>query len=151
MRRLARTLALIGLFSLGCDSKREAVARRVELRTLRGNRVELVPADGTPPYCLAFSIAQRGTVRQLTMSQEDKSVECPPGKPIGGVPYRIVPSEGKVRIFVFFSSEKLAAASIAQQISELGASPTFGVLDLRLPGKVVSDVLEYTPVDTANP
>ena len=59
MQRLARTLALLGLLSLGCDQKREGPMRHVELRTLSGNRVELVPAEGKPPYCLAFSVAER--------------------------------------------------------------------------------------------
>src|SRR4051794_38979642 len=145
-----RCLALLVTIPMfpGCDRKPAPTAHRVELREKAGNLIELLPAEGTLPYCLAFSIAERGVVRQLTMGEDDKSLACPPGKPIGNVSFRILPSEGKVRIYVFFSEEKLAAGSLAQQVTELAKSPTFSALDLRVPGKVVSDALDYTPTAT---
>ena len=52
--------------------------------------------------------------------------------------FRIPKAEGKARIFVIFSDQKLAAATVAQQINDLG-TPIFSTLDLRVPGKAVSD------------
>jgi hypothetical protein len=79
------------------------------------------------------------------MSEENESLDCPPGQPIGGASFRIPKVEGNVRIYVLFSDDKLRATSVADQMSDLAASPSFSVLDLRLPGKVVSDVLDYRP------
>jgi len=133
---------MVGAFLLGCN-KAPAPVHRVELRKLGDDRVELVPLAGAPPRCLAFTIAEKGLVRQLTMSPEKKSLDCPPGRPIGGTSFRIPPTEGKVRIYVFFSDLQLSADSVAHQVSDLSANPSFSVLDLRLPGHVVADVLEY--------
>jgi hypothetical protein len=150
MRSLARTIAFLGLLALCCESKQES-PKRVELKKVPGGLVELVPKEGADPYCLVFTISENGVTRQLTMSDEDKSIPCPPGVAIGGTPYRIPRTEGKVRIYVFFSSEKLVAGSVARQINEVGANPSFTVLDLRLPGKVTSEVLEYAPTGGASP
>jgi hypothetical protein len=49
-----------------------------------------------------------------------------------------------VRIYIIFSDQKLSASSVAQQINDLGTS-SFNTLDLRVPGKAVTDVIEYTP------
>jgi hypothetical protein len=106
--------------------------------------VELVPKEGLPPYCLAFSIAERGIIRQLTMNEEDESFDCPPGVAIASTGFRIPKAEGKARIFVIFSDQKLLASTVAAQITDLG-TPNFSTLDLRVPGKAVSDVIEYTP------
>ena len=123
IHRCLALLAAIAMFP-SCDQKPAQAAHRVELREKSANLIELVPAEGTLPYCLAFSIAERGVVRQLTMGEDDKSLDCPPGKPIGNVPFRMLPNEGTVRIYVFFSEEKLAAGSLAQQVTELAKSPT---------------------------
>jgi len=150
MRRLALLLALFVLS--GCDKAEPGKpAARVELRKLAANLVELVTAQGTPPYCLAFSVAETGVVRQLTMSPGTTSVECEPGRPIGGGPLRIPVREGKVRIHVLFSSQKLDAASVGEQMNDLAAGPGFSVLDLRLPGHVVSETIELTPEPEPRP
>jgi hypothetical protein len=91
-----------------------------------------------------YSIAERGTIRQLTMNEENESFDCPPGVAIGGTSFRIPKAEGKARIFIIFSDQKLGAATVAEQINDLG-TPNFSTLDLRVPGKAVTDVIEYTP------
>ena len=141
----ARRLAvLLGLWVIGCESRPGPVAHRVELRKSSADLVELVPKEGVPPYCLVYSIAEGGTIRQLTMNETNDSFDCPAGAPIGNTSFRIPKAEGKARIFVIFSDQRLAAATVAQQINDLG-TPNFSTLDLRVPGKAVSDVIEYTP------
>jgi len=141
----ARRLAvLLGLWLIGCESRPAAGVHRVEVRKTSNDLVELVPKEGALPFCLVYSIAEGGTIRQLTMNETNDSFDCPAGAPIGNTSFRIPKVEGKARIFVIFSDQRLAAAPVAQQINDLG-TPSFSTLDLRVPGKAVSDVIEYTP------
>jgi len=144
MNTTRRFALLFGLSLLGCENRAAPGAHRVELRQTPGELVELVPKEGSPPYCLVYSIAERGTIRQLTMNEENQSFDCSAGVAIGGTGFRIPKKEGKARIFVIFSDQKLSAATVAQQINDLG-TPNFSALDLRLPGKAVTEVIEYTP------
>jgi len=144
MTATCRLAPLFALLLFGCESRPAPAAHRVEVRQVPGEQLELVPKEGAPPYCLVYSIAERGTIRQLTMNDANESFDCPPGAPIGGTAFRIPKAEGKARIYVIFSDQKLAAASVAQQISDLG-TPNFSTLDLRVPGKAVSDIIEYAP------
>ena len=143
MRALGGFAVSLGIFLFGCDNKPASV-HHVDIRQLPGDLVELVPKEGNPPYCLAYSIAEKGTIRQLTMNDKNDSFECPAGEPIGKTTYRIPKSEGKAKIFLIFTDQKLAATTVAAQIVDLG-TPSFSALDLRVPGKAVSDVVEYTP------
>ena len=138
-----RIALLLGFFLLGCENRPPPVAHRVDVRQVE-DLVELVPKEGNPPYCLVYSIAEKGTIRQLTMNEENDSFDCPPGAPIAKSGFRIPKKEGKARIFIIFSDQKLSAGTVAQQINDLG-TPNFSALDLRVPGKAVSDVIEYTP------
>jgi hypothetical protein len=141
MRR--RWLGLL-VVVLGCKEAAQSV-HRVELRPVGGEVVELVPVAGTPPNCLAFSISEGGVVRQLTMNPDNTSFDCAPGKPIGGDRLRIPAREGKVRIYVLFSDQKLDAQPIGDQLHEFARKPDLTVLDLRAPGRIVTDVVEFTP------
>jgi hypothetical protein len=141
MRRLAFLLCFL---VVGCEGRPPQGAHRLELRKLPGDLVELVPREGNPPYCLVYSIAERGTIRQLTMNETNDSFECPAGAAIGDAKYSIPKSEGKARIFAVFTDQKLSATTVATQIGDLG-TPSFSPLDLRIPGKAVSDVIEFTP------
>jgi hypothetical protein len=132
----------VTLVLVGC--RKPPTSHRVELRKQPGDLVELVPNEGNPPYCLVYSVAEHGAIRQLTMNETNDSFDCPAGVPIGKTTYRIPKSEGKARIFVLFSDQKLLATTVATQISDLG-SPNFNTLDLRVPGRAVSDVIEYEP------
>jgi hypothetical protein len=132
------------LLVLSCKQQ-AASAHRVELRKVGGELVELVPLEGTPPNCLAFSISESGVVRQLTMNPENTSLACAPGRPMGEGPFRIPAREGKVRIYVLFADRPLEAQPIAEQIHELSGKPDLGVLDLRAPGRIVTDMVEFAP------
>jgi hypothetical protein len=123
----------------------------VEIRTLSGNSAKLIPTQGQLPYCLVFTIAANGIIRQLTMSHDDRSIQCPAVKPIGGVSYRFPINEGRVRIFVLFSDRKLEAGSVAEQIVEKATLPRLRATDLSLPGRVSAEELQLMPALEAEP
>ena len=106
----------------------------------------MIPAKEQLPYCLLFTTSEKGVTRQLTMTFEDMSVPCEAGTPVGGVSYRIPAGEGSVRVHVIFSDRPLKASSLAQEISVLATSnPAFSAMDLRAPGKLLTQTLEFTP------
>jgi hypothetical protein len=144
---VARVALVVSLVLLAaCDALPAKPNRRVELKTLTGNTVELLPTESQLPYCLLFSLSDQGVLRQLTMTHENKSVPCEAGKPIGGVSYRVPIEEGRVRLLAFFSDRKLNAGSVAQQIYELReTNPRFMPYDLRLPGEVFAEFIEFVP------
>lgn len=146
MKKLAGAM-LVAAFVAACtENKPAAPPHRVEVKRLTGSTMEVIPTEGQMPYCLVFTISDTGTVRQLTMNGQNKSVKCEAGQPIGNHAYRVPVGEGAVRVHVFFSDRKLEAGSVAQQIYELASTnPKFTVLDLRLPGDVRSESLEFQP------
>jgi hypothetical protein len=145
MQRTLGVLALAGL--LGCTPSKSPTAKRAEIQEVGAASVKFVPAENQPPYCLLFTVSAKGVVRQLTMNADNTSVPCEAGKPIGGVEYRIPPAEGKIRAHLLFSDRKLEAAPMARQIHDLAAAnPSFMALDLRAPGQVVIETLEFTPM-----
>ena len=145
--RISGVLVVLALLA-GCpDGKPAATARKVELKKRSGSTVELVPTDPQHlSYCLIFTVSEKGVVRQLTMNRQNRSIKCEAGQPIGGVSYRIPVDEGKIRAHVFLSNTQLNAGSVAQQLYELsGKNWNFSVLDLRLPGEVKVETIEFTP------
>ncbi|MGQ0505434.1 MAG: hypothetical protein ACT4TC_08935, partial [Myxococcaceae bacterium] len=120
-------------------------AARVELKKITGSTVELVPTTGQLPYCLVFTASKENVVRQLTMNFRNESISCEAGKPIRNVVFKIPHEEGTARIFVIFSDRKLNAGTIAQQIYENIGRAEPSALDLRAPGQVVAEKLEFTP------
>jgi hypothetical protein len=120
-------------------------ARRAEIRKISPTTVQIVPTQGQLPYCLVFTIAAKGVIRQLTMSRENQSFQCPADAPIGGVTYRFPINEGRVRIYILFSDQKLSANSVAGQIVEKSTAAILPVTDLRLPGRATAEVLEFLP------
>lgn len=149
MRKVSYCL-LAWAFVSACAEKRPPL-RRVDTYRLSGNTVQFIPAEGQLPYCLIFTTSSRSVVRQLTMTPENKSVPCEAGKPIGGVSYRILVDEGPIKAFIFFSDRKLNAASVAEQVVEMNSRRVFNTMDLRLPGQVSTEILEFSPEETASP
>ena len=123
-----------------------APTQRVELRKLSGDSIQIVPTDDSLPYCLVFTHSDKVT-RQLTISKSNQSVKCPAGQPVLGQTYRIPAEEGPVKIHVFLSDQRLEAASVAAQITEMD-KPSCNPIDLRLPGRVVVQTLDFTPVES---
>ncbi len=133
------------LLVAACSPGREAAPRRAAIQATGPASIKIVPGPGQPPYCLAFTVSETGVVRQLTMSAANESIPCAAGEAIGATEYRIPPAEGKVRVYVILSDRKLDATPIAGQVRELGKSPGFSAMDLRAPGHVVLETLEWIP------
>ncbi len=145
-----QVLAGVALALLAGCTRSSAPAHRVELRRISGDTVQLVPSEGQMPYCLALTHSEKGVVRQLTMSKNNVSVKCPAGEPVLGQAYRIPAEEGPVKIHIFFSDQRLEAASVANQLNEM-ANPSFSPIDFRLPGNVVVETIDFIPSETNEP
>jgi hypothetical protein len=125
--------------------------RRMEVRKMTNSSVYLVPGPEELPYCLVFTRSATGVTRQLTMTETNDSVDCTAGQPILGVRFRVPPEEGKVKIYTFFSDQRLQAAVVADQLVDLLERPTFSAMDLRAPGRLSMDVEEFLPAEDINP
>jgi hypothetical protein len=138
---LALATAIVGA---GCPSQRSTAAKRVELRRIGGELIQLVPAENQPEYCLVFSLSERGVIRQLTMSRDNHSLRCEAGKPIGRT-YRIPREEGAVKLRILLSDQRLSGRSVAEQLDELRDKPNWSAMDLRMPGQVYVETLDFSP------
>ncbi len=150
MRKQGYCLLALALAS-GCPEGKRTPAQRAGIRRLTGSTLEFVPTEGQLPYCLILTTSSKGVVRQLTMTRENKSIRCEGARPIGGVSYRVPIDEGPIKAFIFFSDRRLNAGSVAEQLVEMTARPNFNTMDLRLPGQVSTEVLEFSPEEGASP
>ncbi len=144
-------LLVVGLLAACADEKKADVAGRAELRRVSGTGFELVPAEKQHPYCLVFTISANGVIRQLTMSRDNVSYACPAGKPVGGHSYRVPLDEGTVKVHVLFSSQRVNAASVAQQLLDLRERAQINSIDLRLPGNATIETLSFVPETDSPP
>lgn len=145
-----RVVAGVALALLAGCARSGVPTQRMELRRISGDTVQFVPTEGQMQYCLVFTHSGKGVVRQLTMSKSNVSVRCPAGEPVLGQAYRIPAEEGPVKIHIFFSDQRLEAASVANQLNEM-AAPSFNPIDFRLPGKVVVETIDFIPSETNEP
>ena len=137
----------LGALLVGCPAPPE-VKRKAELRNVGGSTIQVIPSEGQLPYCLVFTISESKVVRQLTMNRDNKSVKCEAGQPIGGVSFRVPREEGKVKVLVFYSDRKLEAGPLSEQVYELASEgKSFFAYDLRLPGDVRTETLEFVPLE----
>jgi hypothetical protein len=144
---MRRAVLLLFLLGLGCSKKPPPPPpARVQLVPKGPASIELVPLEGQPPYCLVFTVAEQGPIRHLTMLEDKRSPDCPAGTPILGTSFRIPVREGKVKIYVVFSDRFLESDSIAAQMDDLvSQKQAITAMDLRAPGSVVLETLEFTP------
>jgi hypothetical protein len=149
--RNGAVLAALGLLVSCADEKKSDSQARVTLRKVTGTSFELVPSDKQLPNCLVFTISANGVIRQLTMSRDNVSYSCPAGRPIGGHSYRVPLDEGTVKVHVLFSSQRVNAASIAQQLLDLRDRAQIASIDLRLPGQAAIETIPFTPEAEAAP
>ena len=147
--RTALLLVLVGAIS-GCTEAVKPTVRAAVNR-IGGTTFEVIPSEGQYPFCLVFTLSTAGVIRQLTMSRENVSYTCPAGKPIGGHSYRAPLDEGAVKVQVLFTSQKVNAASVAQQLLDLRGRPQITSIDLRLPGNATIDTLSFAPEADAAP
>jgi hypothetical protein len=136
----------MALGGVGCTQEQKpAVPTRAELKTLSGSTVEIIPKEGQHPYCMLFTVSEKGIIRQLTMTRENRSIKCDAGKRIYNSSFRIPVEEGKVRAYIFFSDQRIQAGSVAQQLYDLRDKERVTAMDFRLPGSVTVEMLEFTP------
>jgi hypothetical protein len=139
------------LLMAGCTKPRLApAAQRMEVRTVTGNTVQFIPGRDQLPYCLIYTQSDKGVTRQMTMTQSNQSVPCPAGEPVLGLRFRIPADEGRVRVRVLFSDMRLQAAEVAEQVVEMD-NPTFNPINLRLPGRVLLESMDFIPTEEAPP
>jgi hypothetical protein len=147
---MAVRLALfVSLALAACPRPPDApAAKRVVLNAFSGSTFELVPEPGQLPFCLAYTVSPKGVIRQLTMSAENVSFECPAGQPVGHHPFRVPSSEPSVKVLVLFSSQSVNASSVSQQLLETRDPTSVTAMGLRLPGQAALEVLDFThPAD----
>lgn len=144
-------LAALCLSVVACEKPAPAAARRATLTRVGGTTFQLVPGEGQLPWCLAYTVSKAGLTRQLTMSRSNQSFECPAGKPVGGRSFKVPLAEGAVKVFVFFTSQPVNAASVSQQILDASDRQALSVMNMRLPGKASLDVLEFVPEEDVAP
>jgi hypothetical protein len=146
MTRWIGAVAVVALGVVGCQQEQKpAIAPRAELKTLSGSTVEFIPKDGQHPYCMLFTVSEKGIIRQLTMTRENRSIKCDAGKRIYNSSFRIPVEEGSVRAYIFFSDQRIQAGSVAQQLYDLRDKQRVTAMDFRLPGAASVEMLEFTP------
>lgn len=137
--------ALVFLAFIGCESSRASVSRAALVR--QGPALfQVMPAAEQHQYCSIFTVSEAGVTRQLTMAPDNLAFECPVGRAVGLRTWRAPAEEGPVRVLVFFTSQRVNAATIAQQLLELRDPRRASLLDMRLPGTAALETLEFTPL-----
>lgn len=151
MTRWTWALAVLAC-GAGCtESPRPPQAPRATIRSVGGSTVEVVPSAGQLPYCLLYTLSERGVIRQLTMTRENRSIKCESGKPIANTSFRIPANEGKVKAYIIFSDDRIQAGPVGQQLYELRDKERISAIDMRLPGRVFVETLEYVPQEEKTP
>jgi hypothetical protein len=148
MKAVPLVLALgLGLF--GCSQSEEpARVQRVTLSPKGPTTFELVPAPDQPPYCHVFTTTATGVIWLQTPTQDQMSIDCPAGQMITGNAFRVPKREGKVKVYVIFSDRRLEAGPLQMQIQEMVQQhKTVSAVDLRAPGKVLVEMVEFAPVE----
>lgn len=149
MRRSALTIAL--LLIAACSKPETTPVRRASLNRTGGTTFEILPAEGQQPYCLAYSVNRAGLTRLLTMSQTNQSFECAANRPLGGHAFKTPFNEGPVRVYVFFSSQRLNAGSVSEELLEAPDRQALSVMSMRLHGNVALEALDFAPEEDVAP
>jgi hypothetical protein len=121
------------------------------VRKVSGATMEIVPTEGQHPYCLVYTVSQKGIIRQLTMTRENRSIKCEAGRPIANTSFRVPSQEGPVKVYIFFSDQRVQAGSVAQQLFELQGRERVTAMDFRLPGQAAVEMLEFAPEEDGAP
>jgi hypothetical protein len=94
---------------------------------------------------MLFTMSEKGVIRQLTLTRENRAIRCDANQPVANTHFRVPVQEGKVRVYVFFSDERVAANAVARQLYDLRDHERITAMDLRLPGRIFMETLEFTP------
>ncbi|NOK16939.1 hypothetical protein [Corallococcus carmarthensis] len=145
------TVMVLGAGIVGCDdAKPPAKVARAQVKRTGPATMEIIPVEGQLPYCMLFTMSEKGVIRQLTLTRENRSIRCDANRPVANTSFRVPVQEGKVRVYIFFSDERVPAGSVAQQLYDLRDRERVTAMDLRLPGRVFVETLEFTP-ETGEP
>jgi hypothetical protein len=79
------------------------------------------------------------------MSSQNLSFECKAGRPVGGRSFKAPIEEGAVKMYVLFTSEPVNAAAVTEQLLDQPDLSKLSAMDLRLPGRVQLETLEFAP------
>jgi hypothetical protein len=152
MTRWSWAVAVLVLVA-GCtdDKNKGGPPARAQLRKVSGSTIEIVPTEGQLPYCLVYTVSQKGIIRQLTMTRENRSIKCEAGRPIANASFRVPTQEGPVKVYILFSDQRVQAGSIAQQIMDKQNQERMTAMDFRLPGQAFLERLEFTPEEGGTP
>ncbi|MCP3103333.1 hypothetical protein LZ198_31070 [Myxococcus sp. K15C18031901] len=147
MKRWSWLLAMVVLGS-GChEGRKDDRPTRAKIRKTGPATMEVIPQDGQLPYCMLYTVSEKGVIRQLTLTRENRSIRCDADKPVAHTSFRVPVQEGKVKVYIFFSDDRIPAGPVAQQLYDLRANERINAMDLRLPGRVFVETLEFTPED----
>ncbi|MCY1042421.1 hypothetical protein OV208_13945 [Corallococcus sp. bb12-1] len=150
---MTRWTVLVAVLALGAacnEAKSPDKSSRVQLKKTGSATMEVIPSEGQLPYCLLYTMSEKGVIRQLTLTRENRSIRCDANRPVANTSFRIPVQEGKVRVYVFFSDERVQAGPVAQQLYDLRDKERVTAMDMRLPGRVFVETLEFTP-ETGEP
>ncbi|WP_375761121.1 hypothetical protein [Corallococcus exercitus] len=142
---LLTVLALSAGFVSCDDAKPPAKPKRAQVKRTGPATMEIIPAGGQLPYCMLFTTSEKGVIRQLTPTRENRAIRCDANQPVANTSFRVPVQEGKVRVYVFFSDESVPTGWVAQQLYELRDRERITAMDLRLPGRISMETLEFTP------
>jgi hypothetical protein len=149
VRSAALTIAL--MLSAACSKPESTPVRRANLSRTGGTTFEILPTDSQQPYCLAYTVNRSGLTRLLTMSQTNQSFECAANRPIGGHAFKTPLNEGPVRVYLFFSSQRINAGSVSEQLLESPDRQALSLMSMRLPGNVALEALDFAPEEDVAP
>ena len=142
---LLTVMALSAAFVSCDDAKPPAKRARALVKRTGPATMEVIPTEGQLPYCMLFTMSEKGVIRQLTLTKENRAIRCDANQPVANTHFRVPVQEGKVRVYVFFSDERVAANAVARQLYDLRDHERITAMDLRLPGRIFMETLEFTP------
>ncbi|WP_404370225.1 hypothetical protein ACIHQR_09645 [Corallococcus coralloides] len=143
------TVMALAAGSVSCDDAKPVKVTRALVKRTGPATMEIIPFEGQLPYCLLFTMSEKGVIRQLTLTRENRSIRCDANQPVANTRFRVPVQEGKVRVYVFFTDEPVQANWVARQLYELRDRERITAMDLRLPGHIFVETLEFTPETAA--
>ncbi|RKH73902.1 hypothetical protein [Corallococcus aberystwythensis] len=145
------TVMALGAGFVSCDDAKPPVKlMRAQVKRTGPTTMEIIPLGGQLPYCMLFTTSEKGVIRQLTLTREKRSIRCDANRPVANTSFRVPVQEGKVRVYVVFSDEPVPTGWVAQQLYGLRDREHITAMDLRLPGRIYMETLEFTP-ETVEP
>ncbi|WP_246137497.1 MULTISPECIES: hypothetical protein [Myxococcus] len=140
------TWLTVAAMSAGCQNgSKDDRPTRAQIRKTGPATMEVIPSAGQLPYCMLYTVSQKGVIRQLTLTRENRSIRCDSNKPIANTSFRVPTQEGKVKVYIFFSDDRIPAGPVAQQLYDLRGQERINAMDLRLPGRVYVETLDFVP------